>query len=262
MRAGLYEFWMFGLKEARACIFAGSFFAILFLSKHVPLGPVARYDAILFGAIALQAVLLATGIETRDELKVICVFHVIGLALEIFKTHPAIGEWSYPERGIFKVAGVPLYSGFMYAAVASYMCQAWRILKMDFTHYPPYRLSVPLCAAIYLNFFTRHWLPDVRWVLAALVLVVFFRTRIWFTVVEARRSMPLVLAFLLVGFFIWLAENISSYLGAYVYPHQQAGWKMVMTRRISSWFLLVIISSIIVADLKYLKARFHPPPAE
>ena len=33
-----------------------------------------------------------------------------------------------------------------------------------------HRFLVPLAAAIYLNFFTHHWLPDVRWLLAVLVL--------------------------------------------------------------------------------------------
>jgi len=32
------EFLLFGLKEAQACIFAGSFFILLFLSNHIPLG--------------------------------------------------------------------------------------------------------------------------------------------------------------------------------------------------------------------------------
>lgn len=43
-------------------------------------------------------------------------FHLIGLALEIFKVH--MGSWSYPEEGYVKIFGVPLYSGFMYASVA------------------------------------------------------------------------------------------------------------------------------------------------
>src|SRR3712207_8701203 len=52
-------------------------------------------------------------------------------------------SWSYPEQGFFEVFGVPLYSGFMYASVASYMCQAWRLLDLDLKNYPPYALSVP-----------------------------------------------------------------------------------------------------------------------
>jgi len=36
------ELWWFGLKEAHACVFAGSFFAVLLLSRVVPLGLVPR----------------------------------------------------------------------------------------------------------------------------------------------------------------------------------------------------------------------------
>ncbi|MCE9583911.1 MAG: DUF817 domain-containing protein [Planctomycetes bacterium] len=263
MRESLHEFWWFGLKQARACVFAGSFFVILFLSKHIPLGPIARYDFILFAAVALQVVLLATKVETFDELKVICVFHVIGLALEVFKTSPQIHEWSYPEASFFRIRTVPLYSGFMYASVASYMCQSWRLLKLELTGYPRYIFSVPLSAAIYLNFFTRHFIPDFRWILGALVVVIFWKARVWFTVTDKRRFMPIALSFFLIGLFVWLAENITTYLGAYLYPNQAGGWQHVAFRRVTSWFLLVIISFMIVADLKHLKERLKSssPPA-
>lgn len=66
--------------------------------------------------------------------------------------------------------------------------------------------------------------------------------------------MPLVLAFAIVGFFIWLAENIATFLGAWQYPDQHGRWELVGSGKISSWFLLVIISVIIVAQLKHVKA--------
>jgi uncharacterized membrane protein YoaT (DUF817 family) len=50
------------------------------------------------------------------------------------------------------VFGVPLYSGFMYASVASYLCQAWRRIKVELVNWPPFIIVVPLAAAIYLNF--------------------------------------------------------------------------------------------------------------
>lgn len=259
------EFLVFGLKQARACVFAGSFFVLLGVSKQFDIPGLARYDVLFLGAIALQIGLLLARIETVDEVKVIALFHAIGLALELFKTSPGIRSWSYPEPGIFKLAGVPLYSGFMYAAVGSYMCQAWRLLDLDLTGYPPHRVSVPLAAAIYLNFFTHHWIPDFRWVLAALVLLVFRKTWVSYTATVPRRRMPLALSFLLIGFFVWVAENLSTFLGAWVYPNQREGWKLVGLGKISSWALLVIISFIIVADLKLLKraiaARGSSPPA-
>lgn len=261
MRGAINEVLVFGLKEARACVFAGSFFLLLALSKVVEIPGLARYDLLFLGAVGLQVVLVLTRIETLDEVKVIAFFHAIGLALELFKTSPGIGSWSYPEPCVFRIAGVPLYSGFMYAAVGSYMCQAWRVLDLELTGYPSYRISVPLAAAIYLNFFTHHRLPDVRWILAALVLAAFRRTWVHFTVTTSRRRMPLALSFLLIGFFVWVAENIATYFGAWTYPNQREGWRLVGLGKIGSWGLLVILSFILVADLKHLKARRARKPA-
>jgi uncharacterized membrane protein YoaT (DUF817 family) len=257
MRAAVYEFLVFGLKEARACLFAGTFLALLLLSKQIPLGPVPRYDFLFLAAVTLQVVLLATRVETIDEVLTLCAFHAVGMGLELFKTNPAIGSWSYPEPAFFKLGTVPLYSGFMYAAVASYMCQAWRIFRLELRGHPSYWLSVPLAAAIYGNFFAHHFGPDLRWWLIGATFVVFGRTTVYFTVTEPRRRMPLVLSFALIGFFIWVAENIATYFGAWVYPHQTHQWQAVDWRIMTSWFLLTIISFILVADLKHVRERLR-----
>ena len=255
MRDAAFEFLLFGIKQARACIFAGSFFVVLILSKLLPLGSLPRYDFIFIAAIVLQVGLLVTRVESIQEAIVLALFHFIGLMLELFKTHPAIGSWSYPEFGYTKLGTVPLYSGFMYAAVASYMCQSWRILSLELEHYPTYKLSVPLCLAIYANFCTNAFVRDARIVLIPLVFVLFWRTQVRFTVWRTTRKMPLVLSFFLIGFFIWVAENIATFLGAWVYPEQAGQWTAVSTQKMSSWFLLVIISFVIVADLKHLRAQ-------
>jgi uncharacterized membrane protein YoaT (DUF817 family) len=62
--------------------------------------------------------------------------------------------------------------------------------------------------------------------------------------------MPLVASFFLIGLFVWFAENLCTYLGAWEYPHQRAGWSMVGLGKLSSWCLLVIVSFILVAALK------------
>ncbi|MEY4747050.1 MAG: hypothetical protein RLZZ416_99 [Candidatus Parcubacteria bacterium] len=253
LRSWLYEFIVFGIKEARACVFAGSFFVLLFASNHIPLFGFARYDFLFVTAILLQVVLYFTKIETWDEVKTIFLFHLIGLVLEAFKTNPAIGSWSYPEDAFFKIGTVPLYSGFMYAAVGSYIAQAWRILKLELEEYPSYWATVVLCALIYLNFFTNHFIPDARLVLIPAVFLLFARTRITFVVSKMRRSMPLALGFCLTAFFIWIAENISTFYGAWQYPSQIHAWTAVSTNKITSWFLLVIISFIIVSYLKHYK---------
>ena len=73
--------------------------------------------------------------------------------------------------------------------------------------------------------------------------------------VELSDSLWSVKEFFLVGFFIWVAENISTYFGAWVYPEQRAGWQIVSFGKISSWTLLVIISGMIVADLKQFREK-------
>lgn len=251
----LREFLWFGIKEALSCVFAGGFFAILMLSRVLSTGPVPRYDAILIGTLILQAAMLLGRLETWDELKAIGLFHLLGFALEAFKSNPAIGSWSYPEFAYTKVLGVPLYAGFMHAAVASYMIQAWRWLDLRLSGAPDPRLSAAVAIAIYANFFTHHFMPDLRWPLAALLIWVFRHTRIHFTPWRRRLWMPLPLSFLLIGFFLWLAENAATFLGAWKYPDQHLSWHMVHAGKIGSWALLVVMTFVIVADLKDLKSR-------
>src|SRR5262249_17937179 len=176
MKAFVWEFLLFGSKQARACVFAGSFMAVMLLSHHVHVPGLARYDFLCLAALALQVLLLVTRIEEAGEALVLSLFHALGLGLELFKT--SVGSWRYPEPGVLKIGVVPVFSGFMYAAVASYVCQAWRILRLEVRRYPDWRLTVPLAAAIYANFFTNQFLPNARWVLIALVFVVFGRTMV------------------------------------------------------------------------------------
>lgn len=249
----LKEFLIFGLKQANACLFAGAFFLLLFLSNYIPLFGLPRYDFLFLSAVLLQIILVVTKQETLDEVKVIFLFHIIGLCLELYKTSPLVGSWSYPEFSYFKIATVPLFSGFMYAAVASYAMRAWKLFQFRLENYPLYVYSLPLVIAIYVNFFTNRFLYDIRYFLIAAVLFVFWRTNVYFTVIEKTRKINLVLGFLLVAFFVWIAENISTYLGAWKYPDQIHAWNIVSTGKITSWFLLVIITFIIVADLKHFK---------
>lgn len=251
----LVEFSCFTQKQIQACIFAGSFFVLLAASKYLPLPSLPRYDFLLLSAIVLQCLLLAIKLESWDELKTISVFHLLGLCLELFKTHPAIASWYYPEFAYSKIYGVPLYSGFMYAAVASYVVQAWRLFSLKLENYPSSWLSIPLASLIYLNFFSHHFIGDFRWWLCIGLIYVFRKTRVTFTPGRQPLRMPLLASFVLIGFFIWIAENISTFFGAWVYPNQSDAWQLVHIGKISSWSLLVVITIIIVADLKHIKQR-------
>ncbi|MCM3631328.1 DUF817 domain-containing protein [Paenibacillus glycanilyticus] len=250
----------FGYQQAMSCIFPVIIFASLALTKVVSIPFFHRYDLLLLICLIAQVGMVVFKLETIDELKVICMFHIIGLMLELYKVH--MGSWSYPGEGWSKLFGVPLYSGFMYASVASYICQAWRRLSISVHGWPRQRYAVMVCAAIYLNFFTHHYFWDLRWVLTVLLVVVFYRTSFTYKVGGKEYRMHVVLSFLLIGFFIWLAENISTFMGAWAYPNQEHTWHIVHLGKISSWFLLVVISVIIVAQLKRVKgAREGGNPA-
>lgn len=141
----------------------------------------------------------------------------------------------------------------MYASVASYICQAWRRLHLKMHHWPKTIFTVPLGAMIYFNFFTHHFLYDFRWFLTLLLFIVFFQTFVEFSLRGVTYKIPLVLSFFLIGFFIWIAENIATFFGAWQYPNQREAWNLVHLSKISSWFLLVVISIMILTQLKYLK---------
>ncbi|SDN60881.1 Protein of unknown function [Actinomyces ruminicola] len=145
--------------------------------------PLARYDALLIYVLVVQLAFVALRLETWRELAVICAFHLIGLALEVFKVR--VGSWTYPEAGVVRLGGVPIFSGFMYASVGG-----------------------------------------------------------------DRYRMPTAVSFLLIGVFLWLAENLGTFLNAWRYPDQQAGWHLVHVGKLGSWALLVTLSFVLVAAVK------------
>ena len=246
-RLWLYEFLLFGFKQGWACLFGGLLLALL-LATHF-LYPddsaLARYDFLPLAALAIQIGMLAFRLETWDEAKVILIFHVVGTAMEVFKTYA--GSWVYPEASLLRIAGVPLFSGFMYASVGSYIARVWRIFDFRYTHYPPRWTTWLLAGAIYANFFLHHFWIDLRWLLFAATALIFWRTRIYFRNFRAHRWMPLLLGFGLVALFIWLAENIATFANAWNYPGQEAGWQPVGPEKLGSWFLLMLISFVLVA---------------
>lgn len=253
------EFLYFGLKEARACLFVGIFFAAVLLVPRTGLLGLPRYDVLLVLALAIQGWMVWTRLETLDELKAISVFHLVGFALEVFKTSGGIQSWSYPDFAYSKLFGVPLFAGFMYAAVGSYIIQAWRLLDLRVEHHPPHWMAALVAAAIYANFFTHHYIGDYRWYLAACALGLYARASVVFRPLDRERRMPLLLAFVLIGFFIWLAENISTFFGIWKYPNQLGAWSVVHVGKWSSWSLLVVMTFTIVANLKHIKQRIHVP---
>lgn len=257
-----YEFLLFGFKQGWACLFGALLLALL-LGTHLfyPAGaPLARYDFLTIMAALIQILMLTMRLESWEEAKVILAFHVVGTAMELFKT--THGSWTYPEPSLLRIGGVPLFSGFMYAAVGSYLARVWRIFDFRFSHYPRQTWTVLLAVAIYANFFAHHWLLDLRIGLFVVGGLLFSRTRIWFRVWREDRWMPLILGWFLVALFIWFAENIATFSNAWLYPSQSLGWTLVSPAKLGAWYLLMYISFVLVAVVHSPRARSEqtPPP--
>lgn len=251
--ATIKDFFAFGIKQARSALFAGSFLFLIFASSYITIPGIHRYDFLFIAAVLIQVLMLIFKLETVDEAKTILLFHLVGLVLEIYKTNPAIGSWSYPEPGYLKIFDVPLYSGFMYASIGSYIAQAWRNFDLKLVRYPKHIYSIILCSLIYLNFFTNHFIYDFRLFLVAAIFILYQKTWVEFTPRSKTYRLPLGLSFVLIAFFVWVAENVGTFYGAWRYPYQIHAWESVSIQKIISWFLMVIISFIIVAYLKHVK---------
>jgi len=247
------QFTLYGYLQAISCVFPAIIFVSLAITSMLPDLGIHRYDLLLLICVLAQVIMYKRGWETRDELYVITFFHLLGLVMEFHKVHH--GSWSYPEEGFTKIFGVPLYSGFMYASVGSYICQAWRNLQLSTENWPRSIFTIPVGVIIYVNFITNAFILDLRIYIAIVLMVVFFRTKFVFRLNGYSYKIPAILSFVLIGFFIWLAENIATYFGAWKYAYQHQGWQIVAWHKITSWSLLVIVSIIIVGELKKLKGN-------
>lgn len=251
----LGSFLVFGIKQAWAALFGGLLLGAIILTKLVELPWLGRYDWLFIIAIIIQIGMLAFRLEQPREVLTILVFHLVGLAMEVYKTSNLIGSWQYPETAFFHVAGVPLFSGFMYAAVGSYIARAWRVLELEFSGYPRRLYTLLLAVAIYVNFFSHHFAPDLRWLLFAVTALLYGRTIVAYRLNSHIHRMPILLGFVLIASFIWLAENIGTITKTWLYPSQVDHWHLVSAQKLVSWFLLMIISFIMVDLLHYAYAR-------
>lgn len=235
--------------QARCCTFAFSVVGLLALSRGLPLEEwgLARYDFLLLGCLLVQAALVWTRFETPGEAGALLLFHALGFGLEAHRV--ALGAWAYPEEAVSKVLGVPLYAGFMYASVGSYVAQAWRRCKLRLSGEPPLPWQLALVGATYAHFLLGAGL-EVRLGLTAALLLAYRRTRVGFTVGGERFRMGLPLSLGLIAAFVYLAENVATGLGAWVYPHQAGGWRPVHPGKWLAWALMLTPAVLIVARMR------------
>ena len=98
-------------QEALCSIFPICVLSLLLLSHVIRIPGLPRYDVLFVSCLVIQWLMVRYKLETVDEAKTIALFHLIGLALELFKVNH--GSWSYPEFAYLKIGGVPIFSGFM-----------------------------------------------------------------------------------------------------------------------------------------------------
>ena len=248
---------LFILKQGWACLFGGLLLLAIIATKLIwqPNWPLHRYDALFLFAVATQVIFLWTKLETWEEARVILLFHLTGTAMEWFKVHA--GSWAYPEPGIFKLMGVPLFSGFMYAAVGSYMARVIRVFDMTFAPYPRFALTVLLAVAIYVNFFAHHFLPDIRYALFAATIALYWRTRIWFRIHDRHWWMPLPVAAVLSALALWVAENVGTMTGTWIYSGQVQS-ELVSLAKLGSWYLLLYVAFVTVTLVSRSALSYTP----
>ena len=232
---------VFFALQATSCLFALSFLAALILTRAIWQQDWAlqRYDALVIIAVGLQALFIATKLEALEEARVILLFHLTGTMMEWFKV--SAGSWAYPEPGILKLFGVPLFTGFMYASVGSYIARALRLFHIRLAPAPPYWSIAALAVAIYVNFWAHHFLPDARVALFGATILLFARTRLWFRTIDLWLWVPVPLVALGAALMLWVAENIGTFTGTWRYSGQMA-LQLVSWSKLGSWYLLLFVA--------------------
>lgn len=212
-----------------------------------------RYDYLLLYALVIQFCLLSLKLESWAEAKVIALFHLMAMVMEIFLTHPQIASWQYPQPALFKIMTVPLFAGFMYSAVGSFFARSLRLYQVSFSNLPNFGNMLLLALLSYLNFMSKFFILDIRYLLFAWSIGIFWKTKVHFRLQNYQLQLPMLPVLLILAFIIWIAENISTFYKIWLYPSQVEAWHMVGWGKLGSWYLLLLLSLVLV--LKILGQR-------
>ncbi|MBF7682928.1 DUF817 family protein [Acinetobacter sp. B5B] len=208
-----------------------------------------RYDYLFFCAVLIQILMLYFKLESLNEVKVIALFHLMAMCMELVLTAPHIGSWQYPEPAVLKILTVPLFAGFMYSAVGSFFVRLIRLFSVCFEKLPHLGNMSALAVLAFINFMSKFFIVDIRSLLFVWSILIFWRTKIWFNVQHYTMKLPLLPVLIFFAFIIWIAENISTFYDIWVYPNQADGWRLVWLGKIGSWYLLLLLSFVSVLVL-------------
>jgi uncharacterized membrane protein YoaT (DUF817 family) len=246
----------FSYKAASAALFGIllllAFALTAFMGSHEFYG-LFRYDYLLVYALVIQVCLLYFKLESWAEAKVIALFHLMAMVMEIFLTHPLIASWHYPQPAVFKILTVPLFAGFMYSAVGSFFARSLRLYQVSVVRLPPFSHMLILALLSYVNFMSKFFVPDIRYLLFAWSTYLFWSTKVRFCLAKHELNLPMLPVLWVLAFVIWIAENISTFYQIWLYPSQIEAWHMVGWGKLGSWYLLLLLSLVLV--LKILGQR-------
>jgi uncharacterized membrane protein YoaT (DUF817 family) len=136
-----------------------------------------------------------------------------------------------------------------------------RLFEIRFVRYPPAWTTWLLAVGAYVNFFSHHYVWDFRILLFAWSALIFGLCWIEFTPDRKPRRMPILLGFVLVAFFIWIAENVGTFASAWIYPTQRHGWRLVPIDKMGAWYLLMMLSFVLVTLIHRPKRLEAAKPA-
>jgi uncharacterized membrane protein YoaT (DUF817 family) len=75
--------------------------------------------------------------------------------------------------------------------------------------------------------------------------LLYARTRVWFRISDRHLWMPLPIAALLASIALWVAENVGTATGTWLYSGQIVG-QPVSLAKLGSWYLLLYVSFVTV----------------
>ncbi|MGE8560266.1 MAG: DUF817 family protein, partial [Acinetobacter sp.] len=121
-----------------------------------------------------------------------------------------------------------------------------RLYQVSFEKLPSFPNMMALAVFSYINFMSKFFVPDIRLLLFAWSMIIFWKTKIRFKLQQHQFQLPLLPVLLILAFIIWIAENISTFYKIWLYPSQVDAWHMVGWGKLGSWYLLLLLSLVLV----------------
>ena len=131
-----------------------------------------RYDVLFVFALVIQIILIITKAEKPKEVLAIIIFHICAMGMEIFKTSPMVGSWAYPEPAILAISTVPLLLDLCIHLLGLILHVLGELIILYLLIYLKIILFF-LGLAIYVNFFTNHFIYDFRYVIFLIAVIIF-----------------------------------------------------------------------------------------